>query len=146
MPESWGGIPWAATTGTRSLLSDRYRRLLSGELKPWELPEFKGMEHTLAKAGAMGRESAGRQMRAMGMRGPAVATSLRKMGEQTMAPLGRAMTEMYGRLPMQAASWQQHLDALEEAAKNRMLLGRGQDITKRGQDIQQMLSLLSILL
>jgi len=103
------------------------------------------MEHTLSRAGSLGRESAGRQMRAMGIRGPAVATSMRKMGEQTMAPLGRAMSEMYGRLPTEAASWQQHLDALQEAAKSRGLMARGQDITKRGQDMEQMLALLSLL-
>lgn len=146
MPEYWGSEGWRKPSGTQSLLSDRYRRLLSGQLKPWELPEFKGMEHTLSRAGFLGRESAGRQMRSMGIRGPAVATNIRKMGEQTMAPLGRAMGEMYGRLPMQAAGWQQHLDALAEAAKGRGLAARGQDIAKRGQDIQQMLSLLSILL
>jgi len=146
MPSTWGGIPWAQPSGTQSLLSDRYRRLLSGQLKPWELPEFQGMEHTLSRAGALGREGAGRQMRAMGIRGPTVATSLRKREEQTMAPLGRAMTEMYGRLPSEAASWQKHLDALQEAAKGRMLMARGQDITQQGQETQQWLALLSLLL
>jgi len=122
MPETWGTETWKSPTGgTRSLLTDRFLRLLSGQLKPWQLPEFQGMEHTLAKRGALAREGAGRQMRAMGIRGPAVASTLGRMEEQQMVPLGQAMQATYGQLPYQAMSWQQHLDALEEAAKNRQL-------------------------
>lgn len=151
MPEYWGGEPWRRPTGgTRSILTDRFTRLLSGQLKPWQLPEFQGMEHTLAKRGALAREGAGRQARAMGVKGPAVASMLGKMEEGQMAPLGQAMQATYGQLPYQAMSWQQHLDALEEAGKGRGLrqyLGeRAIGAQEKASEQQWIMSLLRLLI
>ena len=107
--------------GYRGLLEDRFRKMLTGQLKLWELPEFQAMEHTLGRRGTLAREGAGRQMRSMGLRGPAVATTLGKMEESQMAPLGEAMRSTYGRMPGMAMDWQRHLDALAEAGKMREL-------------------------
>jgi len=130
------------------MLEDRFRRLLSGSLKLYDLPEFKGMAHTLAKRGALTREGAGRQMRTAGLRGPAVATTLRKMEEGQYAPLGQAMQQTYGQLPGMAMRWQQHLDMLEQAGADRGLraylgrkgIGAREDIVNK----QMMLQLLNM--
>jgi hypothetical protein len=143
--------PWTTRLrgpGYSGFLESRFRRLLSGELKPYELPEFKGMAQTLAKRGALARESAGKQMRRTGLRGPAVATTLRKMEEGQYAPLGQAMQMTYGQLPGMAMRWQQHLDMLGESAADRALraylgrkgIGTQEDIANK----QMMLQLLGL--
>jgi hypothetical protein len=114
--------------GYSDLLTRRYKGLLTGELKPWDLPEFKGMEYTLAKRGALARRGAGRQMRQAGIRGPAVASALRGMEESETAPLGGVMRATYGALPGEAEQWQKHMDRLE--LERTLGLGRLREMRK----------------
>ena len=101
------------------LLSKRMRGLLTGEKKPWELPEFKGMEYTLAKRGALARAGTGRELRRRGIRGPAVASTMRGMEEMETAPLGDVMKSTYGAIPERAMG----LANLEQMATQRAFEG-----------------------
>lgn len=77
-------------------LSQRYEDLLSGKLKFWELPEFRGFAEQLSAAGHRGREAMAPQLHRMGIRGPAMAAGLDRAQQGAMAPLagfGRSILE-----------------------------------------------------
>lgn len=122
----YGAQPKRGISGT---LYDRYQALLSGKLKPWELPEFKGMESRLQRIGALNRQGMGRQLTAAGVKGPALGLALEKGRETEMAPMGAAITGAYQQIPGQAMGVQSKEDAMYNAMQNRLLqaiMGRKQ--------------------
>lgn len=115
------GSPTGGPQGISNLLYRRYADLLSGKLKPWELPEFQGLERTLSRAGARGREGLAHQLTGAGVRGPAMGMALEKAQESAMAPAGAAVSQAYRAIPGEAMGVQSHLDQLWQAAQNRIL-------------------------
>ncbi len=115
------------------MLYQRYEDLLSGKLKPWELPEFEGLERTLSRAGARAKESTGRGLYRMGIRGPAAAMAMEKAGEGAMAPVGQYVRGMYESIPEKARGMQDWWDAWE---RFRMMQHQERKIAKHGQQSQ----------
>lgn len=88
-------------------ISKRYQDLLSGKLKFYEMPEFRGFAERLSTAGARTREAMGPQLRRMGIRGPAAAMAMEQAGEGAMSPLAGYGTNLLSQIPQWALNKQQ---------------------------------------
>lgn len=98
-----------------NILEQRYLDLLSGKTKPWELPEFGGLEKQLSTAAGRTRESSLRTSRRMGLAGPAAARIAGTEAEAAMSPVGQYISSMYRGIPGEAADIGKWLDSLRQA-------------------------------